>query len=797
MTTTRSTRYFAPGTAGSRAHVLARASARVWSGALIFAALPLVVGSRTAHAQSAAAWQSQSRETAMADPFTQRMMTRLAVLSGDSMEGRRAGSAGSQRARRYLIAELTAIGAEPIGASFEQPVRLPVRGGSTDSLGANVIARIRGRATDGQAIVLSAHYDHLGTRHGQIYNGADDDASGCVALLEIAERLRQSPPAHDVILAFFDGEEIGMPGSRSFVATPPIPAERIAFDLNLDMVSRQDGNALWVSGTSHHAALRPLAERAAQGSTVPIRFGHDTRGGKPGDDWTTSSDHAPFHATGIPFLYLGVEDHPDYHQPGDDAEKVNPAFYRGAVDFAYRLLREVDAWVGRGDSSPARTASSSAASPPASPAASPFASPAASPAASPVVSTAASPAASPVVSTAASWAMPVFSPAASRVISAIDAAQNEIATDLTQLAAIRSPSGEEDARAAWVAARMRAIGLADVTLDTVPNVTGRIRGRAADAARQATVFVTTLDDLAPVAEHQARASRAPYVEGDRVVGPGSHTSSTTAAMLGAARALVASGMQPEYDIVFAAVAREETGLLGMKALYAQWRDRAAAFVDVLGDGRSITYGAIGIHWWQVWAYQPGGHSLTGGLPNVNLGVARAVDRILSVPQPAPSSRTVLNVSMLRSGDVFNRKPDSAWFSVDIRSLEAASIARNEAAVRAVLDSVARETGTRFDMRAVQQTAGGQIAGAERSGLVTSAANIARALGVAPQLGNAGSSNLNVAIAGGTLAIGLGGERGGARGAPGEFADIPAMLRTAKLVALLALQVGATPSRAQP
>ena len=712
------------------------------------------------------------RFPAPADPVTQKLMTRLAALSADSMEGRRAGTAGSQRARRFIVQELQSIGAAPVGTSFEHVVRWPSRNGNTDTAGANIVARIPGTRPGGRAIVISAHYDHLGTRNGQIHNGADDDASGCIALLALAERLRAEPIVHDVLLAFFDGEEIGMPGSKAFVATPPLPLSRIAVNLNLDMVSRQDGKSLWVSGTSHNPSLRVLAERAARTATVRVQFGHDTKGGKPGDDWTNSSDHASFHAKGIPFLYLGVEDHADYHQPGDDVEKIDPSFYRGVVDFAFALLREVDSWVG---AQPAgRGASGSA---------------------SPATLRVTSPASSENASVSAAVNAAAASPA-TRVENALDAAidamREEIAHDLAQMAAIRSPSGFEHERARWVAARMRAIGLADVTMDSAPNVVGRIRGRAPDAVRHATVYVATLDDLAPVAEHQARATRAPYVNGDRVIGPGTHTSSTTAAMLGAAAALLKTRVQPDYDIVFAAVAREETGLVGMKSLYAEWRDRADAFVDILGDGRSITYGAIGIHWWQVWGYQPGGHTLTGGLPNVNLGIARAVDRILSLPQPPPSSRTVLNVSMLRAGDVFNRKPDSAWFSVDIRSLEAPSIARNEAAVRAVLDTVARETGTRFDMRAVQQTAGGQIAGADRSRLVLRATAIARSLGVQPQLGNAGSSNLNVAIAGGTLAIGLGGERGGARGEPGEFADIPSMLRTAKVVARLAAEMSRAP-----
>jgi len=276
-----------------------------------------------------------------ADAETTRLMARLSALSADSMEGRRAGTPGAQRARRWIIRELTAIGAKPVGDSYEQFVKLPARAGM-DTSGANILARIPGKRAGGAVIVVGAHYDHLGVRNDQIYNGADDDASGCVALLLMAERLLASPPEHDVILAFFDNEEGGMHGSRTFVSSGLVPAERIGFDLSLDMIARQDGNALWVSGLSHNPHLKPMADAAAKSASIPIRFGHDTKDLKPGDDWTNSSDHAPFHAKGIPFLYLGVEDHADYHKPGDDADKVDAKFYRGAVDFAYALLRAVD-----------------------------------------------------------------------------------------------------------------------------------------------------------------------------------------------------------------------------------------------------------------------------------------------------------------------------------------------------------------------------------------------------------------------------------------------------------------------
>ena len=284
----------------------------------------------------------QAQSTTAPDATTARLMNRLGALAADSMEGRRAGTAGSVRARAWIVAELTAMGAKHVGASYVVPVTLRARAGS-DTAGANIVARIPGRNSHGPVLVLSAHYDHLGVRNGEVFNGADDDASGCVAMLTIAERLLREPPEHDVILAFFDAEESGMVGSKAFVNAPPVPLDRIAMNINLDMVARQDGKALWVSGTSYTPALKPIAEAAAKHSTVTIRFGHDTKTLKPGDDWTGSSDHAAFHGKGIPFLYLGVEDHDDYHKAGDDADKVDPTFYRGTVEFAYALVRAASA----------------------------------------------------------------------------------------------------------------------------------------------------------------------------------------------------------------------------------------------------------------------------------------------------------------------------------------------------------------------------------------------------------------------------------------------------------------------
>lgn len=262
------------------------------------------------------------------------------------MEGRLAGSPGGARARGWIERELKAIGVAPLSATYEQVVKLRARAGA-DTLGANIIARIPGKNPAAPVIVLSAHYDHLGVRNGEVFNGADDDASGCIAILTIAERVKKAGLEHDLVVVFFDAEESGLVGAKAFVANSPIPLNRIAIDLSLDMVSRQDAGALWVAGLSHNPFLRDIVSSVAAKARVKILLGHDTKDLKPGDDWTGSSDHGAFHSKGIPFLYLGVEDHPDYHKAGDEVQKIDPIFYRAVIDFSEQLLRDVDRAVSK------------------------------------------------------------------------------------------------------------------------------------------------------------------------------------------------------------------------------------------------------------------------------------------------------------------------------------------------------------------------------------------------------------------------------------------------------------------
>ena len=139
--------------------------------------------------------------------------------------------------------------------------------------------------------------------------------------------------------------------------------------------------------------------------------------------------------------------------------------------------------------------------------------------------------------------------------------------------------------------------------------------------------------------------------------------------------------------------------------------------------------------------------------------------------------------------MFNHKPETGWFSLDVRSLDQVHIDTMEAKVRNILSEVTDELGLKFEMEVVSITPPGQIEGALKSSLVQTSRKISNYLGGNPRLSNAGSANLNVSIAGGTLSIGISSERGGRRGFPDEWANILTMMRTAKNVFLTAITIG--------
>ena len=198
-------------------------------------------------------------------------------------------------------------------------------------------------------MVITAHYDHLGIRNGSIYHGADDNASGVAVLLALARQCHASPWRQDAIFVAVDAEELGQRGGRAFIASlSQADRTRIALNVNLDMVARGDKGELYAAGTRYTPSMRPVLEAVATRAPIRLLFGHESGGGR--DDWTTQSDHLAFHEAGIPFVYFGVEDHPDYHRPTDTADKVAADFFVKAAATILDSIAALDEWVTRSDS---------------------------------------------------------------------------------------------------------------------------------------------------------------------------------------------------------------------------------------------------------------------------------------------------------------------------------------------------------------------------------------------------------------------------------------------------------------
>ncbi|MBX2914182.1 MAG: M28 family peptidase [Cyclobacteriaceae bacterium] len=267
------------------------------------------------------------------------LIANLKFLSSDSLKGRQTGSPGNATARTFILNQFKKLNLLPFESGYELPFEFETRGGEKIK-GVNVAGWIKGRKDS--YLVVSAHYDHVGVRNEKIYNGADDNASGTSALFAVAEYFGKHKPEHSILVVAFDAEEMGLRGASAFVAKPPVALEKIRVNLNMDMVARADKGELVACGTFYYPQLKPLLEGIGS-EKVKLVFGHDDPDTYKGqDNWTFSSDHGPFHRANIPFVYFGVEDHKDYHQPTDDFELVNTEIYKDCVRMVIQSVTKID-----------------------------------------------------------------------------------------------------------------------------------------------------------------------------------------------------------------------------------------------------------------------------------------------------------------------------------------------------------------------------------------------------------------------------------------------------------------------
>ena len=270
------------------------------------------------------------------------LLAHVKELSSDQYEGRRTQEPGNLLAGEYIRQRFEAFGLERFDSSYVQPFSFYSRWQKQRCDGRNLIGYVKGTEYPDLYIVLSAHYDHLGERDGKIYNGADDNAGGVGALLEMARCFSRRPPKHSILFAAFDAEEMGLRGADHFLEEPPMPLSHILLNINMDMISRNEQRELYVVGTGYNPFLRAPLEKLGKACPIAISFGHEQPEPSRSDDWTMASDHGKFHQKNIPFLYFGVEDHKDYHQPTDDYERIMPDFYTRAAAFILESLLYLD-----------------------------------------------------------------------------------------------------------------------------------------------------------------------------------------------------------------------------------------------------------------------------------------------------------------------------------------------------------------------------------------------------------------------------------------------------------------------
>ncbi len=262
----------------------------------------------------------------------------LSIIAADSMEGRDTGSEGQKKAGRYLVEQYKKDGIPfPKGAdSYYQKVPAAfMNKDSGENLpdSANIWAFIEGSEKPNEIVVVSAHYDHVGMKKGEVYNGADDDGSGTVALLEIAQAFEKAKkeghgPKRSILILHMTGEEHGLYGSEYYSENPLFPIANTVADVNIDMIGRRDdlhkdsNNYVYLIGSDYLSTdLFNICE-AVNTKYTHLNLDYKFNDRKDPNRFYYRSDHYNFAKHGIPVVFLFNGVHADYHQASDEVDKI-------------------------------------------------------------------------------------------------------------------------------------------------------------------------------------------------------------------------------------------------------------------------------------------------------------------------------------------------------------------------------------------------------------------------------------------------------------------------------------------
>jgi Zn-dependent M28 family amino/carboxypeptidase len=288
---------------------------------------------------------------------TDELKTHLYIVASDDMEGRETGSAGQKRAGVYLIDQYlkNGISFPKVASSFYQPIPASYLNAKRDdglSDSENIWAFIEGSEKPQEVVVVSAHYDHVGVKNGDVYNGADDDGSGTVALLEIAEAFEIAKkeghgPKRSILFLHVTGEEHGLHGSRYYSENPIFPLANTITDINIDMIGRRDtfhpdsNNYVYLIGADRLSSDLNNICLAANDKYTQMNLDFKYNDPMDPNHFYERSDHYNFAKNGVPsvFLFNGV--HADYHQKSDTPDKIEYDALAKRAQLAFTIAWEL------------------------------------------------------------------------------------------------------------------------------------------------------------------------------------------------------------------------------------------------------------------------------------------------------------------------------------------------------------------------------------------------------------------------------------------------------------------------
>lgn len=288
---------------------------------------------------------------------TESLEENLTVIASDEMEGRDTGSEGQKKAGRFMVDFYKKKGIpfpkgatdyyQHIPASYLNAKR---NDGLNDS--ENIWAFIEGSERPEEIVVISAHYDHIGVKNGEVYNGADDDGSGTVGVMEIAAAFQKAKkeghgPKRSILILHVTGEEHGLHGSRFYSENPLFPLANTVADVNIDMIGRRDkfhpntNNYIYLIGSDYLSTdLYNICEDVnKKHNFLTIDYKYNDK--KDPNKFYYRSDHYNFAKNGIPVVFLFNGTHEDYHKPSDEIDKIEFDALTIRTKYAFAIAWEI------------------------------------------------------------------------------------------------------------------------------------------------------------------------------------------------------------------------------------------------------------------------------------------------------------------------------------------------------------------------------------------------------------------------------------------------------------------------